>query len=143
MCLHFINNASCGFNPPCLLLSLHTRFLKDGTEVSDGDGRQGLNMSDRDYAINDVVSQIANKLGRTPTQVLLNWELQQPCITSPILGLRKMTHLEDNLKALEFKLSPGHLRSLENVAKFDFGFPLDFIGTSYEDSPWVNWKVGS
>lgn len=98
-------------------------------------------MSDRDHAINEAVSQIANKLGRTPTQVLLNWELQQPCITSPILGLRKMIHLEDNLKALEFKLTPAQLKSLESVAKFDLGFPLDFIGTSYENSPWVNWKL--
>lgn len=100
-------------------------------------------MSDRDYAINDAVMEIAAEIGGSPTQVVLNWELQQNGITSPILGLRKMTHLEDNLKALEFTLTPEQVNRLDEVAKFDLGFPLDFIGTSYETSPWVNWRPQS
>lgn len=117
------------------------RYLQDRTDNTDGNGRQGIKMSDRDYAINEEVTKIGQEINRTPTQVVLNWELQQPGITSPILGLRKMSHLEDNLKAMEFTLTPEHIESLNEVAKFDLGFPLDFIGTSYETSPWVNWKV--
>ena len=47
----------------------------------------------------------------------------------------------DNLKAMEFTLTPDQMDRLNKVAKFDLGFPLDFIGVSYETCPWVNWVV--
>lgn len=107
----------------------------------DSSGRQGVKMSDRDYGIVDEVLRISDEIQRAPTQVVLNWELQQPGICSPILGLRKMSHLEDNLRAMDFTLSREHVDRLNKVAKFDLGFPLDFIGTSYDTSPWVNWRL--
>lgn len=110
-------------------------------ELGERSGRQGVKMIDRDYNIVEEVLKISEETRKSPTQVVLNWELQQPGICSPILGLRKMSHLLDNLKAMEFTLSPDHMERLNKVAKFDLGFPLDFIGTSYETCPWVNWVV--
>ena len=36
-------------------------------------------------------------------QVTLNWIQQKPGITSPLIGARTVTQLEENLKSLEFK----------------------------------------
>eukprot|EP00803_Ostreobium_quekettii_P001440 evm.model.scf_2809.2 EVM.evm.TU.scf_2809.2 scf_2809:10118-15886(-) len=117
------------------------RHQKPDLDAASASGRKGVKMGDRDYNIVEEVLSIAEQTNRTPTQVVLNWELQQPGICAPILGLRKMSHLIDNLKAMEFTLTAEHIDRLNKVAKFDLGFPLDFIGTSYETCPWVNWQV--
>lgn len=98
-------------------------------------------MTEQDYEINEVVNSIAEDIGRTPTQVVLNWELQQPGIVSPVLGVRSMTHLDEQLHALEFRLNSDQLEALNTAAHCDLGFPLDFIGTTYDTCPWVNWRA--
>jgi len=108
------------------------RIPRDGTHKG---------MSEQDYQINDAVNSIAEEIGRTPTQVVLNWELQQPGIVSPVLGVRSMAHLDEQLHALDFCLTEDQLETLNAAAHCDLGFPLDFIGTSYDTCPWVNWRA--
>lgn len=98
-------------------------------------------MTEQDYDINETVNTIAEEIGWSPTQVVLNWELQHKGIASPVLGVRNMAHLEEQVRALDFKLTAEQIERLNNVAHFDLGFPLDFIGTSYDDCPWVNWNA--
>lgn len=98
------------------------------------------NMSEKDRAINIEVNRISSEIGRQPHHVIVNWELQQPGIVSAVLGSRRMAHLDDNIRSLEFKLNAHQIERLNTVASFDLGFPLDFIGTSYETSQWVNWR---
>lgn len=43
-------------------------------------------MSDNDWAISDAVHAVAEELGAGPAQVVLNWSLHTPGITSPIIG---------------------------------------------------------
>jgi len=63
--------------------------------------------------------------------------MQQPN-TFPIMGVRTMQQLEDNLGALEFTLGPEHLARLSHVSRFDLGFPHDFLGgTSYKTNKWL------
>ena len=40
----------------------------------------------------------------TPSQLALLWVMEQPGITSPILGPRTMQHLEDALPLLDMRL---------------------------------------
>lgn len=98
-------------------------------------------MSERDFDINEAVNSIAEEINVSPTQVVLNWEMQQSGIVSPVLGARNVAHLEEQVHALSFTLSKDHLQRLSFAAQFDLGFPLDFIGTSYDSCPWVNWKA--
>ena len=43
-------------------------------------------MSDNDWAISDVVHEIAEELGATPAQVVLYWSCHTPGIISPLVG---------------------------------------------------------
>ncbi len=61
----------------------------------------------------DRVTEIAQKRGVTNAQVALAWVLAQPGVTAPIIGASKLQHLEDALRALEVKLTPEEIRSLE------------------------------
>ena len=46
-------------------------------------------------------------------QVALAWLLQQPGITSPIVGASREGHLEDAMAALELRLTSEELAALE------------------------------
>jgi hypothetical protein len=49
-------------------------------------------------------------------------------VTSTIIGARTMEQLEDNLGALEVKLSPAQVQSLDGLSKPALPFPTDMLG---------------
>ncbi len=61
--------------------------------------------SDAAYDLLETVIAIANEKGCTPSQLALAWCAQQPGITSPIVGIRTMEQLEQNLGAIEVKIT--------------------------------------
>ena len=68
---------------------------------------------DEDFVIVDRVAQVAKEIGKTMPQVALAWMLSKPYITAPIAGASKLPHLEQAVEALSIKLSPDHIRTLE------------------------------
>jgi len=66
-----------------------------------------------DLTVVERVLEIARNLGVTPSQVALAWLLHQPGVTSPIIGASKMSHLEENIAALDIKLSVDDLDALQ------------------------------
>jgi hypothetical protein len=46
-----------------------------------------------------------------------------PCAPSTIIGARRLAQLDDNLKALDLKLSAEELGRLDALTKPTFGFP--------------------
>ena len=77
-------------------------------------------------------------------------------MTSTIIGARRLSQLEDNLKALEIKLTPDELATLDSMTKPAFGFPQSMQpmfpaihnggtsvnGVSMPPSGWVMEKGG-
>ena len=61
--------------------------------------------SDAAYDLLETVIAIANEKDCTPSQLALAWCAQQPGITSPIVGIRTMEQLEQNLGAIEVKIT--------------------------------------
>lgn len=70
----------------------------------------------KNWKILDEVLAIAAECKRTPAQVALNWTMQKPGITSPLLGVRTLEQLDDNLGALEFALSKEQMARLDKVS---------------------------
>lgn len=64
----------------------------------------------------DEVRAVAGEVGATPAQVSLRWVMQTPGVTAPIIGARKMEHLEDNLKAAHITLSDEQMARLNSVS---------------------------
>jgi diketogulonate reductase-like aldo/keto reductase len=71
----------------------------------------------------DELDIIAKAHGSTVARVALAWVQAQPGVTSTIIGARRLAQLEDNLKALEVKLSAEELGRLDALTKPTFGFP--------------------
>jgi diketogulonate reductase-like aldo/keto reductase len=55
--------------------------------------------------------------------VALAWVQAQPGVTSTIIGARRLSQLEDNLKSLDVGLTAEELRRLDALTKPMFGFP--------------------
>ena len=54
--------------------------------------------------------------GASPSRVALSWLLHQDGVTSVIIGARKQAQLEDNLEAIDLKLSDDELKRLGDVS---------------------------
>jgi aryl-alcohol dehydrogenase-like predicted oxidoreductase len=73
-----------------------------------------------------AVRQIAQQLGRSPAQIAIAWLLHRDQPVIPIIGTRKMAQLQDNLAALDVKLTGDQLRVLNDVSAVPLGFPHEF-----------------
>ncbi|GBB95538.1 hypothetical protein RclHR1_25580001, partial [Rhizophagus clarus] len=99
---------------------------------SDYRGRSVTSHSkdEKNWEILDEVIAVSKEIGRSPVQVVTNWIQQKPGITSPIIGARTVTQLEENLESLEFKLTPEQMKRLDDVSKptgREIPFPYSLI----------------
>lgn len=58
---------------------------------------------------------LCKEIGQKPADVALAWVLNNPVVTSPIVGPRTIQQLEENVKALEIKLSEETLKNLDEI----------------------------
>ena len=80
-------------------------------------------LAEKTYVIVDELQVIAKAHDSTVARVALAWVQAQPGVTSTIIGARRLAQLEDNLKALDVKLSAEELSRLDALTKPTFGFP--------------------
>jgi aryl-alcohol dehydrogenase-like predicted oxidoreductase len=83
--------------------------------------------TERTWNVVDELFRIADETGKSPAQVALNWVLHQPGVTAPILGVRTMEQLLDNLGAAGWSLTPEHKARLDKVSETDLPYPYDVI----------------
>ena len=65
-----------------------------------------------DFDILEVVIQIANEKDVKPAQIALAWLLEKN-ITSPIIGVTKISHVEEAIDSLNIKLTSDDIKRLE------------------------------
>ncbi|MCP3065430.1 aldo/keto reductase [Myxococcus sp. K38C18041901] len=80
-------------------------------------------LNEKTYALVDALGVIAKEQGSTIARVALAWVQAQPGVSSTIIGARRLSQLEDNVGALEVKLSAEQLGRLDALSKPTFGFP--------------------
>lgn len=71
---------------------------------------------ERAFACVDAMQGIAAGRGVSVAQVALAWLLQQPVVTSVIIGAKRMDQLEDNIAATKIRLTPQELDTLAAIA---------------------------
>jgi len=75
------------------------------------------NMTMRNLSIMDEVVKIANKIGRTPSQVSLRWLMQQKVVTIPIFSARTVEQVKENLGCLDFTLTDEQMEALDKASR--------------------------
>lgn len=72
---------------------------------------------DRAFACVAAMREIAEAKGTTVARVALAWLLHQPVVTSVIIGAKRVDQLEDNLGAVDVKLTADELKTLDEVSR--------------------------
>jgi aryl-alcohol dehydrogenase-like predicted oxidoreductase len=83
--------------------------------------------NERTWTVIDALLAVAEEAGRSPAQVALNWLLQRPGVTAPIIGARNMQQLEDNLCAAEWTLTADQMDRLNKVSEKEPPYPYAYI----------------
>jgi aryl-alcohol dehydrogenase-like predicted oxidoreductase len=86
--------------------------------------------NERNWEIIDVLGSISEETGRSYSQVALNWLLNKPGVTAPILGARKLDQLEDNLGASGWRLDHKQMQQLDEISQPPALYPYSFIANS-------------
>ena len=83
--------------------------------------------SERTWRIIDALIETSEARGKTLAQVALNWLLQRPGVTAPILGARTLAQLEDNLGSVGWALSADEMTKLNTASDIPLPSPYNFI----------------
>ena len=76
--------------------------------------------------VREIVA-VGKELGVSAAQVALAWLRCRPVPVIPIIGARKLSQIEDNLRSLEVTLAPEQLARLDRASAVPLGFPHDFL----------------
>ena len=83
--------------------------------------------TERNWDILACVGEIAKQRAVTHAQVALAWVHQKPGVTAPIIGVRNLPQLEDNLSAADLVLSDDEMAALDGVSALDNIYPYRFL----------------
>jgi aryl-alcohol dehydrogenase (NADP+) len=84
--------------------------------------------SEAEFTVIDAVATIADELSTTSAAVSLAWLRARQGTVVPILGARRVDHLENNLAGLDVALTPAHLRTLDEVSAPTLNYPAPMHG---------------
>jgi aryl-alcohol dehydrogenase-like predicted oxidoreductase len=110
-----------------------TGKIKSNADLADEDFRRrhprfvGENLQ-QNVRLVERVEEIANEKGVLPSQLALAWVLAQGDDVIPIPGTKRIQYLEQNIAAVDVKLTPDELRRLNEVAH-----PDAVAGTRYPE----------
>ncbi len=106
-------------------------FKSGSTARSTGRDRvrtESLYRGKADFKIAERVVEVAQKFNKKPAQIAIAWLLNKPEITSPIVGVSRVSQLDELIDAASIELSPEDNAYLEDLYQ-----PIDnllSLGTS-------------
>lgn len=108
---------------------LSGKYTRANAATIKPDGRQWAAgfLDEKSYAVVDELERIAKELGTTVARVALAWVQARPAVSSTIIGARTLAQLDDNLKALELKLTPEQTAALDALTTPKLNFPAEFL----------------
>ena len=84
-------------------------------------------LTEQTYALIDELEVIAKEHETNVASVALAWVHVQPAVSSIIIGARRLSQLEDNVRAVDVNLTADELARLDALTKPTFGFPHNML----------------
>jgi len=78
---------------------------------------------DRAWDVIDVMAPLAAAKGVSVAQVAIAWLLHQPVVTSVIIGAKRLAQLDDNIAAVDVRLSADELAAIDRVSALPAEYP--------------------
>jgi aryl-alcohol dehydrogenase-like predicted oxidoreductase len=102
-------------------------------------------LDERTYTLIDELEKIAKAHDSTVARIALAWVRMQPGVSSTIIGARRVSQLDDNLKSTEIKLSADELAKLDSLTKPELPFPQNMqpiFGAIHNGATTINGVAG-
>ena len=93
-------------------------FSKGSTSRSQGQDRkrtESLYRGEMDFAIADRVVEVAERYGKSPAQIAVAWLLSRPGVVCPVVGVSRLSQLDDLVGATEINLDDADVEYLEEL----------------------------
>jgi aryl-alcohol dehydrogenase-like predicted oxidoreductase len=97
-----------------------------GTRSSEGWGFNSRFFAPNHAEILQALFDVARETGKTPAQTALRWVIDQPFMTSAIVGARNAEQLGETLKAGGWRLPETALQKLDKVSAQPHRYPRAF-----------------
>lgn len=95
--------------------------------------------SEDEVRMSEALEKVASEHGvESVTTIALAYVLSKAPYVFPVVGGRKIEHLQDNIRALDIRLTQAQIDFLESVKPLNGGYPADYIGPD----PKVTGKAG-
>ena len=98
-----------------------------GQHQADRGAMVGGFLNEKTYAVIDELEAIAGAHDTNVASVALAWVRAQPGVSSVIIGARRLSQLDDNVRAVDVHLGADELARLGAFTKPRFGFPQNMI----------------
>ena len=98
-----------------------------GKQKADRGAWAESSLNEKTYALIDLLQRVAKEQDSTVARVALAWVQGRPGVASTILGARTLEQLDNNLGALDVKLTPAQVQALDELSKPTLDFPAEFL----------------
>ena len=98
-----------------------------GAQKGDRGALLGGALNEATYAVIDQLEIIAKAHETSVAAISLAWLSAKPGVTSPIIGARRLAQLEDNVKALDVKLTADDIAKLDALTQPKLNFPHNML----------------
>jgi aryl-alcohol dehydrogenase-like predicted oxidoreductase len=109
---------------------LSGRYTRENAGQVRPEGRTwaASSLNEATYTLIDELSRIAKRRDTTVARTALAWVQARPGVSSTILGARTLAQLDDNLAAIDVKLTPDDVGALDALTMPTLNFPAQFLG---------------
>jgi aryl-alcohol dehydrogenase-like predicted oxidoreductase len=105
--------------------ALSGKYTRENAATMKTDRGVGVTayLNENTYKIVDELQKIAQELNTSVAAIALAWVQSRPGVSSTIIGARTIKQLDDNLIALDVKLTPEHFSALDELSKPQLHYP--------------------
>ena len=108
-------------------------------EAMEKEGEKGRSVNPRNTGENTAkvsaaLERIAERKKTALTSVAMAYVMHKAPYVFPIVGGRKLEHLQGNIEALGLELSEEEMKEIDDAVPFDPGFPFNTFGKSPEEN---------
>lgn len=95
--------------------------------AEDREGRKMGPQSEKHVRVALKLDELAKKKVTQITSIALAYIMHKAPYVFPIVGIRKVEHLQGNIEALSVELTDEEVDEIEAAEPFDLGFPGNFL----------------
>jgi aryl-alcohol dehydrogenase-like predicted oxidoreductase len=107
--------------------TLSGKYTRSNAGQREADRGALLDVNEKTYDVVDELEIIAKAHDTSVASVALAWVHAKPGVTSIIIGARRMSQFEENIRALDVTLTAEELARLDAITEPTLGFPQSML----------------